>query len=181
MIRFGPIRVVGVALLTIGISTIVRPAPRFIWNDTASTPIGFYALRSADTLHVTDLVAVMPPPPIARFLAAGGYLPEGVPLLKHILALPGQIVCRRDRTITVDGIPVGKTHLRDSRGRELPVWQGCQTIASGEIFLMNSQVADSLDGRYFGPLPTRSVIGRAVPLWTDETGDGHFEWHATEH
>ncbi|MBT2842902.1 S26 family signal peptidase, partial [Staphylococcus coagulans] len=24
------------------------------------------------------------------------------------------------------------------------------------------------DGRYFGPIPASSVIGRAVPLWTEE-------------
>jgi type IV secretory pathway protease TraF len=33
---------------------------------------------------------------------------------------------------------------------------------------MNWQSADSLDGRYFGPLPASAVIGRAVPVWTDE-------------
>jgi type IV secretory pathway protease TraF len=29
----------------------------------------------------------MPPKPLASFLAARGYLPKGVPLLKHILAV----------------------------------------------------------------------------------------------
>jgi len=43
---------------------------------------------------------------------------------------------------------------------------------------MNWDVPDSLDGRYFGPIPTSSVIGRALPLWTDEDGDGRFVWHA---
>ena len=43
---------------------------------------------------------------------------------------------------------------------------------------MNWQSADSLDGRYFGPLPVKSIIGRAVPLWTDEEGDGRYEWRA---
>lgn len=31
---------------------------------------------------------------------------------------------------------------------------------------MNPRSADSFDGRYFGPLPASSVIGRAIPLWT---------------
>ncbi|MGR6783085.1 S26 family signal peptidase, partial [Aeromonas veronii] len=26
----------------------------------------------------------------------------------------------------------------------------------------------SLDSRYFGPIPTSAVIGKAVPVWTDE-------------
>ena len=45
-------------------------------------------------------------------------------------------------------------------------------------FLMNWQVRDSLDGRYFGPLPASSVIGRATPLYTDEDGDDRFVWRA---
>ena len=43
---------------------------------------------------------------------------------------------------------------------------------------MNRQVRDSLDGRYFGPLPATAIIGRAIPLWTDEAGDGRFVWRA---
>ncbi|WP_200146827.1 S26 family signal peptidase, partial [Novacetimonas hansenii] len=30
---------------------------------------------------------------------------------------------------------------------------------------MNTHEPRSLDGRYFGPLPVSSVIGRATPLW----------------
>ena len=55
-----------------------------------------------------------------------------------------------------------------SCGRPLPVWQGCRVVAGGEVFLMNRQSEDSLDGRYFGPLPTTTIVGRADPLWTDE-------------
>ncbi|MFX4439383.1 S26 family signal peptidase, partial [Acinetobacter baumannii] len=32
----------------------------------------------------------------------------------------------------------------------------------------NWQSEDSLDSRYFGPLPISAVIGQAVPLWTAE-------------
>ena len=67
---------------------------------------------------------------------------------------------------------------RDRRGRPLPVWQGCRLVANGELFLMNWQVRDSLDGRYLGPLPATAVIGRATPLYTDEDGDGRFVWRA---
>ena len=79
-------------------------------------------------------------------------------------------------TITVDGVAYGEALERDRMGRPLPVWRGCRRIAHGELFLMNFDVPDSLDGRYFGPLPASTVIGRAVPLYTDEAGDGHFVW-----
>ena len=115
---------------------------------------------------VTELVAIRPPEPLATFLADGGYLPRGMPMLKRVLALPGQTVCRDDLTITVDGIEVGEARERDSRGRPLPVWQGCRVVAEDEVFLMNWQSAGSLDGRYFGVLPTAAIIGRAEPLFT---------------
>ncbi|MDU0960632.1 MAG: S26 family signal peptidase, partial [Bradyrhizobium sp.] len=57
---------------------------------------------------------------------------------------------------------------RDGRGRPLPIWEGCRVIAEGDVFVMNWQSGDSLDGRYFGPLPSSAVIGKAVPVWTDK-------------
>ena len=51
-------------------------------------------LQPIGRLFVTELVAVQPPEPLATFLADGRYLPRGMPMLKRVLALPGQTVCR---------------------------------------------------------------------------------------
>jgi hypothetical protein len=53
-------------------------------------------------------------------------------------------------------------------GARCPSGKGCHVIADGEVFLMNRRSADSFDGRYFGALPTSSIIGTAEPLWTGE-------------
>ena len=143
-------------------------SPMFIWNASASVPIGLYHVLPEDHLGVTDLVAVIPPEPIAKFLVARNYLPRGVPLLKHVLGVPGQTVCRIHLDILIDGIVIATARERDRYGRPLPDWQGCRRIAEDEVFLMNWQSADSLDGRYFGPLSVASIIGRAVPLYTFE-------------
>jgi conjugative transfer signal peptidase TraF len=157
------------AAATVVLSTIgVRPVPRFLWNASESVPIGLYRLRPVGNLAVTDLVVVQPPESLATFLADGHYLPRGIPLLKRVLALPGQTVCRDHLAVTIDKIELGAAREHDGRGRPLPVWQGCREIADGEVFLMNWQSADSLDGRYFGVLPTSAIIGRAEPLWTGE-------------
>ena len=166
------------AVSLLGILSLVSFAPKLIWNASASTPIGLYALAPDPSPDVTDLVAVRAPEPLASFLSEGGYLPRGVPLLKRVAALPGQRVCRLGLAISVDAVPMGEAIERDRRGNPLPVWQGCRVVAEGELFLMNWQVRDSLDGRYFGPLPTSSVIGRATPLYTDEDGDDRFVWRA---
>jgi conjugative transfer signal peptidase TraF len=159
------------AAMLIGISALVLPAttslPRaLMWNASASVPVGLYCVLPSRKLRVTELVVVAPPEPLASFLAARGYLPKGVPLMKRVLALPGQNVCRTGFVVTVDGISVGGARKRDSRSRWLPSWQGCRTLAPGEVFLMNRESADSVDGRYFGPLSRTSIVGRAVPLWT---------------
>jgi conjugative transfer signal peptidase TraF len=150
------------------LSTVGAKSTHYIWNASASVPIGLYRLQPTGNLFVTELVAVQPPEPLATFLGEGGYLPRDIPMLKRVLALSGQTVCRDQLTITVDRIEMGEARERDGRGRPLPVWQGCRVVAEGEVFLMNWQSADSLDGRYFGVLPTSAIIGKAEPLWTGE-------------
>ena len=178
MTRRSYLAVTALAAIGIAAATTVETPTKLIWNATASAPIGFYTVEPADALDVPELVAVQPPEPLAAFMVGRGYVGRGVPLLKRVLGLPGQRVCRTGRTITVDGIEMGDALDHDRIGRELPIWQGCRVIGDGEIFLMNWDVRDSLDGRYFGPIPASSVIGRAVPFWTDEEGVGRYEWRA---
>jgi conjugative transfer signal peptidase TraF len=155
---------VGVLALACGRSH----TPLYMWNASASVPLGVYSLHPSKVRYVGELVAVLPPDPLASFLADRSYLPRGVPMLKHVLALPGQVVCRVRLSIFVDAIAVGDAHERDSRGRPLPAWQGCRVIAADEVFLMNWQSADSLDGRYFGPIASSAVIARAQPIWVEK-------------
>lgn len=71
--------------------------PCFIWNASASVPIGLYRVEPASRIDVADIAVVMPPQPLASFLAGRQYLPNGVPLLKRVLALKGTTVCRQGR------------------------------------------------------------------------------------
>ena len=91
-----------------------------------------------------------------------------MPLVKHVLALPGQTVCRTGRTITVDGITVGEALEHDRFGRALPDWQGCRVARVWRSLSHEHRPPDSLDGRYFGPLPLTTIVGRADPIWTRE-------------
>ncbi|MDQ0506786.1 S26 family signal peptidase [Xanthobacter agilis] len=178
MTRFGTVMVTYFSVMGVATAALVPTPLKLVWNVSASAPIGLYAIEPVRRLGVTDLLAVTPPAALARFLVERGYVGAGVPLMKRVAALPGQDVCRKDRVITVDGVAYGEALERDRMGRPLPVWRGCRRIVQGELFLMNFDVPDSLDGRYFGPLPASTVIGRAVPLYTDEAGDGHFVWRA---
>lgn len=161
-------------LMMLGAAAVVTPATGlkqptlYIWNASDSVPVGLYRLQQVGKLSVADILAIQPREPLATFLASGGYLPRGVPLLKRVLALPGQTVCRNAHTITVDEIAMGEARDHDSRGRSLPVWEGCRVVAEDELFLMNSQSANSFDGRYSGVTPRAAVIARAQPVWITE-------------
>lgn len=166
MTRFGFVITTYVATLFVALTSVFHPAPKLLWNASASVPIGLYAVRHALPLQFGELVVATPPRPLAQFFSTRRYLPLGVPLVKHILALSGQTVCRRGIVITVDGATMGDALEHDRLGRALPDWQGCRVLKPGEVFLMNRTPSDSLDGRYFGPLPTTSIVGRADPIWT---------------
>ena len=181
MTRRRTLTVTALAVIGIAAASAVDWPLRLIWNATASAPIGFYTVVPADVVEVPELVVIAPPEPLEQFMVERGYIGRGVPLLKRVLGLPGQRVCRSGATITVDHVEMGDALERDRMGRDLPVWQGCRIIGDGELFLMNWDIRDSLDGRYFGPVPASSVIGRALPLWTDEEGDGRYEWRAVTH
>jgi conjugative transfer signal peptidase TraF len=178
MTGFGYVLMSAAGTLSLALTASVTVAPTLVWNASASVPVGIYAISAAGPLAVTDLVAVRAPEPIAGFLAERGYLPRGVPLLKRVAALPGQTVCRAGTSVAVDGIAMGEALARDRLGRPLPVWHDCRVIAPDELFLMNFDVRDSFDGRYFGPIARAAVIGRATPLYTDEDANGRFIWRA---
>lgn len=179
MMRSGLILCATLAIAALACPDLAPVPPKLIWNASASVPIGLYANNPAGPFQVGDLVVVRTTEPLATFLAERGYLPGGVPLLKRIIAVSGQTVCRSGLLITVDGTAVGKALERDRANRDLPAWRGCRHISASEVFLMNRQVRDSLDGRYFGPTATAQIIGRALPLWTDEDGNGRFQWRAS--
>ena len=178
MTRASLIAVMALATLGIGYPTLTPTPIKLLWNASASAPIGLYTIDYDGPFDVTDLVAVDAPEPLAAFMAERGYLPKGVPLLKRVLGVSGQTVCRSNLSVTIDGLEMGDALPRDRAGRDLPIWQGCRRIPTGEVFLMNWQVRDSLDGRYFGLVSTDQIIGHAVPLWTDEDGAGRFAWRA---
>lgn len=150
----------------IGFSTFADPAPRLVWNVSASAPIGLYHVVFG---HVErgDLVLVRPPPEIAQLAAERGYLFLGVPLVKRIEALPGDDVCVFNDAIIVNGKVVARRLEKDGQGRPLPRWYGCRALSRNELFLLMKTVADSFDSRYFGPVSSSNVVGRLVPLWTE--------------
>jgi conjugative transfer signal peptidase TraF len=147
-----------------GFAIFGKPTPRVVYNATASAPIGYYLVLPAVPLHRGDLVLVNPPDAARRLAAERDYLPTGVPLVKRIAAVAGELVCAGADGVRVRGVVVAHALAVDARGRLLPAWSGCGALGPDEVFLLMADVPASFDSRYFGPVPIGSVIGRLVPL-----------------
>ena len=61
MTRFGFVMTTYAATLFVALTSVFHPAPKLLWNASASVPIGLYAVRRALPLHVGELVVVTPP------------------------------------------------------------------------------------------------------------------------
>lgn len=153
----------GIAAL--GATAIDPPAPRLVWNASASAPRGLYRVSLDAEIAAGDMVIARTPTPWRELAARRHYLPANVPLVKRVAATRGDRVCARGRIISINGITAATRRMRDGEGRALPGWGGCRRLHEGEAFLLMAGAADSFDGRYFGPTPARDIIGGARLLW----------------
>lgn len=158
----------GIGLVLIGLATMldsaIRPAPRIVWNASASAPIGFWRVDPHARFRTGDMVLVQTPKAVRQLAAERRYIPVNVPLLKRIAARDGDDVCALGYDIFVNGQWVAQRHTADRLGRPLPWWSGCELLRGGRFFLL-MDAPDSFDGRYFGPVDEEAIIGKAVPLW----------------
>jgi conjugative transfer signal peptidase TraF len=160
-----PLSLVFAGLIAIGCASSVH-VPQLVWNASASAPIGLYRLVGNEA-HKGDLALIATQPAIRTFAALRGYLPANVPMVKRIVAGNGDVVCALGNAILVDGRPLVRRLSRDGRHRALPAWHGCRTLTRADVFLLMTDVAESFDGRYFGPTARSAVLGKLVPLWTE--------------
>lgn len=141
-----------------------EPAPRLVWNISASAPRGLYLLDPSARLRHGDMVAARLPVQWRALADARRYLPARVPLIKRIAALSGDGVCAFGAIVTVNGRARALRRDADSLGRRLPAWQGCVHLRDGQVLLLMDSPA-SFDGRYFGVTEAADVLGRARLIW----------------
>ncbi|MFX4083484.1 S26 family signal peptidase [Sphingobium yanoikuyae] len=142
----------------------IRPAPRLVWNASASAPTGLWRITPDVPLGRGDMVLARTPASVRQLAATRRYIPANVPLLKRIAARNGDDVCSLGDRIYVNGDPVAKRLHHDRAGRILPRWEGCELLRGGRLLLMMDR-PDSFDSRYFGPVDSDAIIGKATPLW----------------
>lgn len=145
--------------------TVYSPAPRLVWNASASAPIGLYWVWPGDRPKRGEMVIARPPERWRALAAGRHYLPANVPLVKRVAAAPGNLVCASGPRILIDGKLAATRLTHDPAGRPLPWWQGCRRLERGEyLLLMDAQ--GSFDGRYFGISRAGDLVGRARLIWS---------------
>ncbi|QPC89018.1 conjugative transfer signal peptidase TraF (plasmid) [Mesorhizobium sp. NBSH29] len=142
-------------------------------NLTPSYPLGLWSIGPMDgPAALGDLVFICPPDtPAFRLGRERGYLHRGLcpgwfsPLIKTITAIEGQHV-EVGANVSIDRRPLAHSqlHAADAQGRTLAPFAG-GIVPPAHLFL-HSDFAGSYDSRYFGPIPSAGLLGRARPVLT---------------
>ncbi|MDJ0683719.1 MAG: S26 family signal peptidase [Alphaproteobacteria bacterium] len=151
-----------VPVLALGIASVVSLPKKLVYNASESTPVGFYWLDHRP-VERGDYALVRVPERVRRLVAERGYLPLDIPLIKRVAAASGDEICRQSDEILINGHRIATARRVDGSGRSMPVWRGCQTLDERRIFLLQDH-PQSFDGRYFGPVDRRLIIGRLTRL-----------------
>lgn len=139
-----------------------------IVNTSPSMPTGIYWLsHDAQSVERGEVVMFAPPQAVRAMVYGRGWLPDSMPLLKTIGGLAGDVYCIRHRRFVVDGRDVGATFLLDGQGLPLPQLAGCRRVGVDEFLPVSNHIERSFDGRYFGAVPMKSVlgVGRALVMF----------------
>jgi len=142
---------------------------------TESGPRGIYRFADSPIERGSSVIAC-PPPTAAVFGAERGYLSPGpcdesvAPLLKTVVALPGDVVELARSGVSVNGFRFPGTEIleRDSKGRPLPrpPW-GAHSVEPGTVWVLSTYSPRSFDSRYFGPVPMGRVLSVADGVLTE--------------
>jgi conjugative transfer signal peptidase TraF len=154
----------GAAVGILLVSAAVPPAPRLLWNASASAPIGLYSVIPGAWLERGDMAVVRLPEPYRQLAAARRYLPLNVPVVKRVAAYGGDKICAIGNQILVNGRRAAVRQVSDSKGRPMPKWSGCIRLHGRQVFLLMDNPG-SFDGRYFGATKGADIIGKARLLW----------------
>lgn len=88
-------------------------------------------------------------------------------LIKRCIAVEGQTVDLIDGKVVVDGIALDEPYTQGKPSSPLDTMTGVTlsypfTIPADSIWVMGDNRTNSLDSRYFGPIPDDKLIGRAL-------------------
>lgn len=153
-----------------------------VFNYTHSAPFGLYREEFESEATIHDPAPYVFFCPDRRWPSMRGEpnyrdpmrtCPDGFsPLIKPVVAWPGDLVSVSANGIRVNGRPLPNSAPieRDSKGQQLrPFAHGEYRVGPNELWVISSFSTRSFDSRYFGPIPLRSVHSWLRPLLVEHT------------
>jgi conjugative transfer signal peptidase TraF len=162
--RGATIALAALLLLALASTLLQRAGWSLSLQVTGSLPRGLYLVTPARRFAVGDIVLLDPPTAVAPLMLERRWIGAGMKLMKPIVALAGDEVCLRDGSVFVNGRAVAPVFAQDRSGRPLPRLDFCRRLVGAEAFLLSDYTSSSFDSRYFGPVATSQLQGRALPL-----------------
>ncbi|MEK6731151.1 MAG: signal peptidase I [Pseudomonadota bacterium] len=135
-----------------------------VYQGSASMAKGFYWVSPIGQLNKGDIVVFNPPEATAKFLWKRHWLPEGASMMKHVEAVPGDMVCKSKGAIWINEKRFAQVYRFYKLGKRLPSLSFCEKLGADEYLLMSTDIARSFDGRYFGPVKKGDIKGKAKLL-----------------
>jgi signal peptidase I len=117
--------------------------------------------------HRGDII-VFHPPGHGNEAVRGAKGEASVTYIKRVIGLPGETI-----QITGGIVTVCKPAGQNCHALKEPYTEGARTaprygpfmVPQGDYFVMGDNRGDSLDSRYWGPLPRRNIIGEAFLIY----------------
>jgi signal peptidase I len=90
-----------------------------------------------------------------------GFPTEGQDLIKRVIAVEGETVQASEGRVLIDGKPIDEPYLPDDTTTET---FGPIIVPDDSVFVMGDNRDGSDDSRVFGPVPTDTIVGRALVI-----------------
>jgi conjugative transfer signal peptidase TraF len=154
----------GLGIAALAVASCMKPKVLVLYNYTDSMPHGVYLVERREVYQRGDVVVFAVPSSVRALVNERHWLHENGFLMKPLIGLKGDSVSTKHRRFCVGGHDFGGIQLLDRQGLPLPGYSECGVLKSGFLVGVDG-MSNSFDSRYFGPIPERSVIGVAFPLW----------------
>jgi signal peptidase I len=87
--------------------------------------------------------------------------------VKRVVGLPGERIEMKDGLVRIDGQPLSEIYPTALPGGDLPCSSnyGPQTVPEDSVFVLGDNRCNSEDSRFFGFVPLKNVVGRAMAVY----------------
>ena len=154
-----------IAIISITVSTIKKAGYHITYSVTPSMPRGFYLVVPAKKISRYDVVEFMPPLGVLDFIKEKHWVPKNGLVIKYVFAIPNDHVCIHKEAIWVNGKKIGPVYKFYDKNKLLPQTKICGKLDKDEYLLLSTKNERSFDGRYFGTISSKRILGKAIPIF----------------